>query len=197
MLPPFRSQAPPAKGRSSCIAAIDPAVSNAKSTPPSVNDLIFSTMSGVHPSRRLLRQLLRMRSEIYFTASNAGTQRERNCAHSGREDFWLGGGLFSLLRPGVMCPCVRRDDSLGGEIPYASPCDFGRRRHRAFCPADESRPYVMVDACKPDHRDGLMKKAKPKTAASKRSKPLARPTIRDVAQSAGVSVGTVSRGLHG
>jgi LacI family transcriptional regulator len=55
----------------------------------------------------------------------------------------------------------------------------------------------MVDACKPDHRDGLMKKAKPKTAASKRSKPLARPTIRDVAQSAGVSVGTVSRVLNG
>jgi hypothetical protein len=46
MLAAFRSQAPTAKGRSSCIAAIDPAISNAKSTPPSVNDLIFSTMSG-------------------------------------------------------------------------------------------------------------------------------------------------------
>src|ERR1700681_1378710 len=95
-----------------------------------------------------------------------------------------------------MDPCVRRNDSLGGEIPYANPCDFGCRRHRAFCPTDESRPYVMVDACKPDHSYGLMKKAKPKTAASKRSKPLARPPSGDVAQHARVSVGAVSRVLN-
>jgi LacI family transcriptional regulator len=56
----------------------------------------------------------------------------------------------------------------------------------------------MVDGHEPDHRDGLMKKPKPKATRSKRTnKPLARPTIRDVAQSAGVSVGTVSRVLNG
>jgi len=32
--------------RANCIAAIDPAIANAKSIPPSVNDLIFSTISG-------------------------------------------------------------------------------------------------------------------------------------------------------
>src|ERR1700704_1454270 len=39
-----------------------------------------------------------------------GPQRERNCAHRGGADsrFGTGGGLFSLLRPGVMGPCVRR-----------------------------------------------------------------------------------------
>src|ERR1700681_2263984 len=46
MLAAFRSQAPTAKGRSSCIAATAPSISKAKPPPPSANDLIFSTMSG-------------------------------------------------------------------------------------------------------------------------------------------------------
>src|SRR5436189_6025757 len=42
-----------------------------------------------------------------------GPQRERNCAHRGGADsrFCTGAqAFFSLLRPGVMGPCVRRDD---------------------------------------------------------------------------------------
>jgi LacI family transcriptional regulator, galactose operon repressor len=55
----------------------------------------------------------------------------------------------------------------------------------------------MVGGSESDTRaGGLMKNPKP--AGSKRpKKPFARPTIRDVAQSAGVSVGTVSRVLNG
>src|SRR6266705_3351117 len=44
-----------------------------------------------------------------------GPQRERNCAHRGGADsrFCTGAeAFFSLLGPGVMGPCVRRDDPL-------------------------------------------------------------------------------------
>src|SRR6266853_5611489 len=44
-----------------------------------------------------------------------GPQRERNCAHRGVADSRFGtraAAFYSLLMPGVMDPCVRRDDPL-------------------------------------------------------------------------------------